>query len=122
MRKQPAWAGFWGLAAWTGPALLLLALTAAGCQESESTQVQKARIIANENMNLKKQLQAKDLRIKELEEQIGRVEAERDKSTEDFGNTHFELLELVSNTQKQNVVLGAENQALKAELEKLRGQ
>ncbi|MHC5118347.1 MAG: hypothetical protein ACYSQY_15040 [Planctomycetota bacterium] len=53
-------------------ALATLLLT--GCQESDSSQIRRARLIATENMQLKQDLEDRDQQIEELKAQIEALE------------------------------------------------
>lgn len=99
-------------------ALLLLA----GCQESESSQIQRARLVGNENLHLKKQLAAKDAEIEQLKKDIETIKAEKDAETQKFGETNIRIMQIVAETENRNQTLSQENQQLKAELEKLKNQ
>lgn len=93
-----------------------------GCQESEANQIRRARVIANENIQLKKQLAEKDQHIAELNKQIEELNAEIAEKDETFGNTTLRTLQMVSESEKQNQELMLENKKLKAELEKLKNK
>ncbi|MFC1677307.1 hypothetical protein ACFL3G_09640 [Planctomycetota bacterium] len=50
---------------------ILFILSIVGCEEERQlTTSKKTRLIANENMNLKEQLQGRDIQIKELQAQL----------------------------------------------------
>ncbi len=96
-------------------------LLMSGCQESESTQIRRARLIANENIQLKKQLKEKDQQIEELKKQIEELIAKSEKEQEQFGNTTLQTLQMLGETENRNQALTLENEKLKEELEKLKG-
>ena len=69
----------------------LTLITLTGCQESESEIVQRARLIGNENLKLKKQLQEKDHQIEQLKKDVQAAEADALKAQEDAGNATMKL-------------------------------
>lgn len=91
-----------------------------GCGKSDANQIRKARLIANENLQLKKQLAEKDAQILDLEKRIEKTEAEKAKADEEFGTTTIKTLEMVAEIEKQRQALEEENENLKNEIEKLR--
>lgn len=101
-----------------GLAVVLLA----GCQESESDMIQRARIVANQNMKLENQLEQKDQQIAELQEQVEQLKAENDRITQESGDTNFKVMQIVLESEKRNEALQKENEALKEELENLKTQ
>ena len=94
----------------------------ASCHESESNMIQRARIVANENMKLKDQLEEKDKQIAKLQEQIEQIKAERDKINQQAGDTNIRVMQIVAETEKKNEALSKENEALKEEIAKLKAQ
>lgn len=102
----------------SGLSILLLA----GCQKSEANQIRRARVIGNENLQLKQNLKEKDQEIEELKRQIEEIEAKRAEENEQFGNTTIKTLQMVADTENRNQALALENEKLKEELEKLKAQ
>lgn len=98
--------------------LALGALLLTGCQESESSQIQRARIVANENLQLKEQLDEKDQQIADLKKEIERIETEAAKKVETTGETIINSMRILLESEKQNEALRLENETLKKELEK----
>ena len=96
---------------------LLGTLLLAGCQKSDSSQIRKARLVANENLQLKRQLAEKDTQIEDLKKQIEKIEAEKAKADEEFGSTTIKTLQMVAETEKRNQALAEENEKLKKEIE-----
>ena len=96
--------------------------TLSGCQESESNQIRRARLVANENMKLKKQLAEKDRQIEELNKQIEKIEAERAKDHDEFGEATIKTLQMVADSETENQALREEVEKLKEELKKLKAQ
>lgn len=103
-------------------AAVLGTLLLAGCQKSDASQIRKARLIANENLKLKKQLAEKDAQIQDLKKQIEQIEAEKAKADEEFGSTTIKTLQMVAETEDRNQALTLENEKLKEELEKLKAR
>ena len=101
-------------------ALSLAVLT--GCQGSNGGNMRRARLIANENIQLKKQLEEKDRQIEDLQQQIADLEAEREQTHEEFGKTTIATLQIVSDTENRNQELTVENEKLKQELENLKAR
>ena len=118
------------------PVLIAFALTVgvaviflAGCQESEAPSQKKSRLIAAENMELKKTLQQREKEIETLKIQHARDVERREKALaqcrKQTENCRKELEEGLD--EKVNDVLGtmmeeiaklrAENEALKAKIE-----
>lgn len=97
-------------------------LILAGCQKSDAGQIRKARVVANENIQLKKQLAEKEARIQDLKKQIEEIEAEKAKADEEFGSTTIKTLQMVAETEERNQALTAENEKLKEELGKLKAR
>ena len=76
-----------------------------GCQESETSIVQKARVVAAENIELKKQLDNRDTEISALKEQIEECKSEMLKAEEKSGQTNIDLLKIVAelSTETENL-------------------
>ena len=96
--------------------------TLSGCQESDASQIRRARLVANENIQLKKQLEEKDQQIEKLKKQILEIEEKTAKSVEQAGNTSIKSMRLLLESEKNNEALILENQKLEDELEKLKAQ
>ena len=94
----------------------------AGCQESEAGQTRRARLIANENLQLQEQLTEKNNEIKDLKKLIEEMEAEKAKTHEEFGETITNVMQIATEVEKQNEILLVENEKLKEELKKLKTQ
>lgn len=94
----------------------------AGCQESEASQIRRARIVANENIQLKKQLEEKDQEIEELKKEIERVELEAAEEVQQAGDTSIKSMRLLLESEKHNEALILENEKLKEQLKKYNKQ
>ena len=91
-----------------------------GSAGSESAQIRRARMVGNENLKLKKQLDDKDNEINRLEQNIVDLEAEKVKIQKNCGDTNQKIMQLWADSEKRNQELTVENQTLKEELEKLK--
>ena len=98
-----------------------LLLSAAGCQEAESDAalVRRARLVANENITLKKQLDEKDQQIARLEQQIEKLEQEKHKITKDTGEATLRMLQITAEAEQRATFLREENERLKQKLQEL---
>jgi hypothetical protein len=97
-------------------------LVLASCKESDASQIRKARVVANENLQLKKQLTEKDAQIQDLKKQIEKIEAEKAKADEEFGSSTIKTLQMVAETEGRNQALTEENEKLKEEIESLKAR
>ena len=93
-----------------------------GCQESEGNQIRKARLVANENLELKELLGEKDQQIEGLKKQIEDMEIKSAKEHEEFGNLTLKTLQMLAESENQNQALTLEIEQLSEELEKLKAQ
>ncbi len=101
---------------------VLSVLLLTGCQESDAHQIRKARVIGNENLQLKKQLEEKDQQIEELTTQIEALEVEKAKVIEQSGETSIKTLRMLLESEKRAEAIVIENRKLEEELEKLKAQ
>lgn len=97
-------------------------LLLAGCQESESSQIRRARLVANENLQLKQNLKEKDKQIEELKTQIETLEVEKAKVIEQSGEASIKTLRMLLESEKRAEAIVIENRKLEEELEKLKAQ
>ena len=93
-----------------------------GCQESDATQIRRARLVANENLQLKKQLKEKDDQIENLKKEIEKIESEMAQKEEQSGETSLKTLQMLVESEKRAEELAIENRKLKEELEKLKAE
>ena len=101
-------------------ALATLLLT--GCQESDSSQIRRARLIATENMQLKQDLEERNRQIEELKAQIEALELENAKVIEQSGEASIKTLRMLLESEKRAEAIVIENRKLKEEIEKLKPQ
>ena len=95
-------------------------LLLAGCQESESSQIRKARLVGNENLQLKQDLEEKDKQIEELTTQIEALEVKNAKVIEQSGEASIKTLRMLLESEKRAEAIVIENRKLEKELEKLK--
>ena len=103
--------------------IVLVSLT--GCQESEGSDtalIQRARLVGNENLQLKKQLEEKDQLIAQLKENIEQLEIDKAEAARKAGDANFRIMQIVAETEKRNEALTQENEKLKNQLEELKSQ
>ena len=98
----------------------MIVIACAGCRESQSNQIRKARVIANENLQLKKQLEEKDQQIESLKKEIEKIQTEFAQEIEKAGETSIKSMRLVLEVEKNNEALRLEVEKLKAEIETLK--
>ena len=98
--------------------LLLIAAVVfmAGCQESDSQLVQRARLVGSENIQLQKELEQKDKEIQSLKDRMAKMEEDYQQQLNESAESSFKLLEIVSQTSKDLEECRAENERLKAQL------
>ncbi|MHC4761694.1 MAG: hypothetical protein ACYS9H_10185 [Planctomycetota bacterium] len=101
-------------------ALATLLLT--GCQESDSSQIRRARLIATENMQLKQDLEDRDQQIEELKAQIEALELENANVIEQSGEASIKTLRMLLESEKRAEAIVIENRKLEEELERLKAQ
>lgn len=106
----------------TSLAGLMAVLLLTGCQESESSQIQRARLVGRENLQLKKQIDAKETEIAQLKKDIEQLKIDKDKVSQQSGETNIRVLQIMAETENKNALLTLENEKLKAELEQLKSQ
>ena len=113
-------------------AVSVLVMSIAGCQEQELPGTKKSRLIAAENMQLKKELEQrsqeierlKELHDKQMKEQevllekcLQEKETWKEKSRQNVRN---QVKGVVDAIMEQNVKLRQENEKLKAQIEELK--
>jgi len=113
----------------TSSALLLTVLAALtlipGCEEQGLRPERKTRLVGDENLKLKKQLELCDRKIQKLEAVITEYEQEEQRradAEEDTGNLTLKLLKDVATASKETEKLSAENLQLKAKIAELESE
>ena len=114
----------------TSSVLLLTVLAGAillfsGCEEQGLRPERKTRLVGDENLRLKKQLELCDREIQKLEKVITEYETEeqwRADAEEDTGNLALKLLKDVATASKEIEKLSAENLQLKTRIAELESE
>ena len=113
-------------------AVSVLVMSIAGCQEQELTGTKKSRLIAAENMQLKKELEQRSQEIERLKELHDRQMKEQEELLEEClqekdawkeksrQNVRNQVKGVVDAIMEQNVKLRQENEKLKAQIEELK--
>ena len=99
------------------PAMVLAALLTnlpfiTSCEESDNADNRRAKLVANENLELKKQLEQKNLEIQKQKRLLAQSEEDRAKETEQVGDSLIKLMQ-------QLVAIGKENEQLKVKIKEL---
>lgn len=100
--------------------VVLICLILTACQESESTQLKRARLISNENLNLKKQLAEKDKQIEALKKEIEKINTQTEQERQQSAEGQITIVQMFTESEKRNEELTAENERLKAEIKDLK--
>lgn len=90
-----------------------------GCQESDSDIIKRAKLVGNENIQLKQQLAQKDKEIQSLKDKITQLDADIEKLNMEFGESTIKTLTMVAETTKRNEALATEIKQLKEQLKQL---
>ena len=101
--------------------LLILGLgLLVGCQEqSESDIVKKARLVGQENIELKKQVKKQDQAFQEQKDLLEQCRQEVIKGQEESTDTGAKMLEIASKAATEAENLRIENEKLKARIQEL---
>ena len=91
----------------------MIVLGIAGCAQSERSQINKARLVANENRKLTAEIEQKDKRITELETELAKLKADTQKQLEELNQNTAAVFESMAAMQQE---LQAENERLKKQL------
>jgi predicted RNase H-like nuclease (RuvC/YqgF family) len=77
-------------------------LLLAGCQESASrSSDRRAQLVGHENIQLKKQIEARDKEIRRLEDEILKMQDQARQESEKQGDTYTKLMEIIADLNKQ---------------------
>ncbi len=91
-----------------------------GCQEqNESEIVKKARLVGQENIELKKQIKQQDQEIQKHKDILEQCRQEVAAGQQQSADTSSKLLEVVGNSLKDADAVRAENEKLKARIQEL---
>lgn len=94
----------------------------AGCTESDgggSSSMRQARLVANENLELKEELKDRDSQIKTQERLLAECEQKISEKEEAAHKSGVELLELMMVEVEKSTKLAKENEELKARIKEL---
>lgn len=80
---------------------VLVGLVLGGCQESGRKTDRRAQLVGQENLQLKKQLQAKDREIERLQKEIESLGEQAQKNEELQGQTYRKLMEMIAEITAQ---------------------
>ncbi len=97
-------------------------LLASGCAEPQADDalIRRARLVADENIELRKQLEQKDRRIAQLEQELQDAHEEMLRITEQTGRNTRRLLEITAEAERRAEQLREENERLKERLDQLK--
>ncbi len=94
---------------------LLVALLLSGCGRPSSEDVQKARLVGNENLRLKKELADRDARIQDLQKQVAGLESQKAEISESAAKTEAFLTDRVSGLDSANKDLNEAQDPMRAQ-------
>ncbi|MHC4114824.1 MAG: hypothetical protein ACYSSL_05850 [Planctomycetota bacterium] len=97
----------------SGICIVFIVILAAGCEE-QSVSSKKSRLIATENVSLKKQLEQQKRLVAKCQQEKEEI---KQRSREEMGKLSVSLVE----DFQEKIRLTEENEALKAEIEELKG-
>jgi hypothetical protein len=82
------------------------------CEESGNADNRRARLVANENLELKKQIKLKEKEIQKQKRLLAQSEEDRAKETEQVGDSLIKIMQ-------QLATIGKENEQLKVKIKEL---
>ena len=95
-------------------------ISLSGCrEESGDMSLRRARLVGNENIELKKQLKLRDEEIEHQKQLVVQCRKERAKDKKLSGDNAVKLLKHLSESGKQVTALRAENKQLREKIEEL---
>ncbi len=95
-------------------------ISLSGCrEESSDMSIRRARLVGNENIELKKQLKLRDEEIERQKELVVQCREERAKDKKLSGNTTIKLLKHLSESGKRAAALRTENMQLREKIKEL---
>ena len=98
-------------------AVISLTMVLAGCGEQNLTaQQRKTKLLANDNLQLKNELKAKDKEIKAQMDLVKDCKKENARAQEASNDTMVKMLQILTDTNIELETLKAENSALKQKL------
>jgi len=103
---------------------IVIFMLIAGCEEQSLTGTKKCRLLAAENIQLKKQLNERDTEIEKQKEQLEKYQQEKKAQEEAAYPINPEFVEFIigenARMMEENEALLAEVESLKQELEELK--
>lgn len=115
--KRRAWKTF-VLAAGTVVIMLI-----AGCEKENAPDTKRSRLIATENIRLKKELEQRDKEIKKQEKLLEKCLQERDTwKAKAQQNIQEQVDKVLAGVMEEYTKLRKENEGLKAQIEKLKAE
>ena len=90
----------------------IFAILFSGCREGNSTNNRKARLIGNQNLELKNKIEQQKKLLDKCQNEYKKLKRQMDKNATNF-------MKVISDTHKENTKLKAENTALKEKIEQL---
>lgn len=95
-------------------------ITLSGCrEESGDTSLRRARLVGNENIELKKEIQLRDKEIERQKQLVVQCRADWSKDKDTSGNNTIKMLKHLSESGKKVDALTAENAQLKEKIKEL---
>ena len=108
----------------TLPCLILaagLSILVSGCNEADQSGNRRARLVGSENLQLKKQVKSLNEETKTQKGLLAECEKEKAAIKKLADDAAISMLTMSLNTNKKNEALTKENEQLKAQIEKLKG-
>lgn len=100
----------------------ILAIFMNGCQESDQSEIRRAKLVGNENIQLKKQLESKDKEIQKQKDLVTKIEVEKALAIEQSAEANLKLLKALAEVSKEKDTLLEENLRLKAQIKELQSK
>ncbi len=95
-------------------------ITLSGCrEESSDTSLRRARLVGNENIELKKEIKLRDKEIERQKQLVQQCRADWAKDKDLTGDNMIKLLKHLSESGKQVDALATENAQLKEKIKEL---
>lgn len=93
-----------------------VSLWTAGCEESSTSTSRRARLVADENLQLKEQLKACRAEVEQQKRLVAEAQKQAEQIASDSGEANIKLLKALADMGKQLEAMSAENERLKAQL------
>ena len=100
---------------------VLMLLVASGCEKGQQSDMKKARLVAQENRQLKEQFAVRDAMIEKQKQLIAECEADKELLKKNSDEKITEMIGFLSKgTGEENTKLRRENEILKFQLAELK--